>query len=206
MAPTNSITIIDYGMGNIGSVANMIKKAGGEAIITSNKHEILRAKKLLLPGVGAFDAGMTNLNQKGLVNVIKEAVNNSDTSLLGICLGMQLLLDKSEEGELSGIGLISGTVHRFVSDNISIKIPHMGWNSIQIKNHNQLMHSLDESRYYFVHSYYVKCNNPEDVVSTTHYILDFDSIVRKKNVYGAQFHPEKSHKYGLSLFQNFIAL
>jgi glutamine amidotransferase len=203
---SNTVVIIDYGMGNIGSVANMIKKAGGKAIITSNKDEILRAKKLLLPGVGAFDAGMTNLNDKGLTDVIIEAVRSSDTCLLGICLGMQLLLDKSEEGRLPGMGLIPGTVRRFLSDNISMKIPHMGWNSIHIKNMNQLMHSLEESRYYFVHSYYVKCNNPEDVVSTSHYIIDFDSIVKKNNVFGAQFHPEKSHKHGLTLFQNFIAL
>jgi glutamine amidotransferase len=203
---TNSIVIIDYGMGNIGSVANMIKKAGGNAIITSDKEQILRAKKLLLPGVGAFDAGMINLNDKGLKDVILEALYCSDTSLLGICLGMQLLLEKSEEGQLPGMGLISGTVHRFVSDNISMKIPHMGWNSIHIKNNNSLMHSLEDSRYYFVHSYYVKCNNKEDVISTTHYIVDFDSIICKNNVYGAQFHPEKSHKFGLTLFQNFIAL
>lgn len=203
---SNSIVIIDFGMGNIGSVANMIKKAGGNAIITSDKDKILRAKKLLLPGVGAFDAGMNNLHDKGLTNVIIEAVSSADTTLFGICLGMQLLFDKSEEGELPGIGLISGTVNRFVSDNMSVKIPHMGWNSIQIKNTNQLMNSLEDSRYYFVHSYYVKCNNPEDVVSTTHYIEEFDSIVRKNNVYGAQFHPEKSHKFGLTLFQNFIAL
>ncbi|MHA8087419.1 imidazole glycerol phosphate synthase subunit HisH [Aquirufa sp. Wall-65K1] len=203
---SNSIVIIDYGMGNIGSVANMIKKAGGNAIITSDHEQILKAKKLLLPGVGAFDAGMTNLHDKGLTEVIKEAVSSSNTTLLGICLGMQLLFDKSEEGELPGMGLISGSVHRFVSNNMSMKIPHMGWNSIHIKNNNPLMDSLEDSRYYFVHSYYVKCNHPEDVVATTQYIVDFDSIVRKNKVYGAQFHPEKSHKFGLTLFQNFIAL
>jgi glutamine amidotransferase len=200
------IVIIDYGLGNIGSAYNMIKRAGGNAIITSDKDKILKSKKVLLPGVGSFDSGMQNLIEKGLVDVIKEFLNFDENYLLGICLGMQLLFEKSEEGNLNGLDLIKGHVAKFNEDNLNIKIPHMGWNTIDIKKESPLLDSMSNSRFYFVHSYYVNCKNDSDIVATTKYGIDFTSIVNNKNVFGAQFHPEKSHKFGLQLISNFIQL
>ncbi len=202
----NEIVIIDYNMGNIGSVVNMIKKSGGYPIVSSDENIILSSKKLLLPGVGSFDAGMNNLKNLGLDSVIKMAVL-SNIPILGICLGMQLLLSNSEEGELDGLNLVQGSSHKFKSMNREYKIPHMGWNNLNILKNDNILNSLDlDSRFYFVHSYFVKCMNSNDVLTTTNYITDFVSMYKNGNIYGAQFHPEKSHKYGMQLFKNFINL
>jgi len=202
----NTIIIIDYNMGNIGSVVNMIKKSGGVPIVSSDPYVILSASKLLLPGVGAFDAGMKNLKDKGLDKVICKAVSDN-IPLLGICLGMQLLLSSSEEGISEGLNLVKGNVSKFISDDKYKKVPHMSWNTLDIKKNSILLNSLEnESRFYFVHSYYVKCENSSDVLATTKYINNFVSVFNKGNIYGAQFHPEKSHKYGMKLFQNFLSI
>jgi glutamine amidotransferase len=202
----NEILIIDYGLGNIGSAVNMIKRAGGHVTVTSDRDKILKSKKILLPGVGSFDSGMQNLNESGLTDVIKEFIFNKENYLFGICLGMQLLFDRSEEGICNGLGLIKGDVVKFDVTDRNMKVPHMGWNSIEVKRNSPLLNSMSNSRFYFVHSYFVKCLHQTDVLATTEYGLEFSSVVNHNNVFGAQFHPEKSHKYGLQLLSNFIQL
>ena len=206
MPDQKTITVIDYGMGNIGSVVNMIKKAGGKPIVSSSIDDIYSAERILLPGVGSFDAGVTQLKEKKLFDPIIEVVNGKKTPLLGLCLGMQLLFNKSEEGVLKGLGLVEGEVKKFISTDTKLKIPHMAWNKVSLERKNDLMEGLDENRFYFVHSYYVNCLNEVDKLGLTNYIIDFVSIVQNGNIYGAQFHPEKSHKYGLRIFQNFLSI
>lgn len=197
------VTIIDYGMGNLGSIANMIKKVGHKSIITSKMEEIQKATKLILPGVGSFDNGMKNLKEYGLVEILNQKVLAEKTPILGICLGMQLMTKSSEEGILSGLSWIDAETKRFVCD--ILKIPHMGWNVIKHEKESKLFDDLEsEKRYYFVHSYYVKTNHKEDILATTPYGFDFVSAFEKENILGVQFHPEKSHKFGMNLFKNFV--
>ena len=197
------ITIIDYGMGNLGSIANMIKKVGGKSLITSDLTEIEKATKLILPGVGSFDNGMKQLKELDLVALLNKKVLEEKTPIMGICLGMQLMTQSSEEGNEEGLGWIDAKTHRFVSD--SLKVPHMGWNIVlEQKNSNLFNKAKDEKRFYFVHSYYVSCNRKEDILSTTSYGYDFVSSFEKENIIGVQFHPEKSHKFGMNLFKNFV--
>ena len=203
------IVIVDYGMGNLGSIVNMLKKVGAEATITSDKSVIERARKLILPGVGAFDNGMKNLNRLDLLTLLNRKALEERIPVLGVCLGMQLLTKGSEEGDLPGLGWIDAETVKFRFDtaNSSLKIPHMGWNSIKVKNHRALFEEMnDELRFYFVHSYYVRCNEESDILATTHYGHEFTSSVMRDNIMGTQFHPEKSHKFGMKVFKNFINL
>lgn len=201
------ITIIDYGLGNLGSIHNMFKYLGVESQISSNLEVIKRSPKLLLPGVGAFDLAMKKIGETGLGTLLNERVLNEKTPILGICLGMQLLTRSSEEGQLKGLGWIDASTKRFPS-NQGIKIPHMGWNEVQIATASSLTNNLPENpRYYFVHSYYVEVDKPEESILKCLYgDLVFDAAVQKGNVYGAQFHPEKSHKFGMALLKNFADL
>ena len=200
------ITIIDYGMGNLGSVANMIKKVGGKSIITSNKEDIKNAKKILLPGVGAFDNAVKNLKSLDLWDLIKEKVLEEKISIIGICLGMQLLTKGSEEGDLEGFGFIDAYAKKFKFENSDLKIPHMGWNIVRLQKKSKLFEGMEkeENRFYFVHSFAVECNNKEDILTITNYGYDFVSSFEKGNIIGCQFHPEKSHKFGMKLFKNFV--
>jgi glutamine amidotransferase len=201
------IIVIDYEMGNIGSIINMIKKAGGEAVLSSDLARIETAEKLILPGVGSFDAGMQNLDKLGLVDVLRRRVIREKVPILCICLGMQLLSEKSEEGVLPGLGFISGQTVKFKFDNVNanLRIPHMGWNSVNIKKESRLFYEMYENPiFYFVHSYHIVCNNAEDVLTTTSYGYEFTSSLQRENIFGTQFHPEKSHKYGLRLMKNFV--
>jgi len=202
------ITIVDYGMGNLGSVRNMLKKIGISSQISSEAEKIAEATKLILPGVGAFDNAMQNLGNLGLIPVLKRKVIEEKTPFLGICLGMQLLTKRSEEGSLSGLGWIDAETVRFrFSGGENLKIPHMGWNTIAVRKESPLYDGLlEEPRFYFVHSYYVACNNPSDVLTTTDYGIDFCSSLACGNVFGVQFHPEKSHKFGMRLLKNFAEL
>jgi len=200
-----SIVIVDYKMGNPASIKNMIKRIGYESIITSDKSQITNAKKLILPGVGSFDAAINNLTQLDLLEVIKIKVLDENTPVLGICLGMQLMTNKSDEGKQPGLGFIDAEVKKFVFEDESIKVPHMGWNFTDIKMHSKLFESMPErSRFYFVHSFYVKCNLEADILTTTNYGNTFVSAFEKDNIIGVQFHPEKSHKFGMQLLKNFI--
>ncbi len=202
------ITIIDYGMGNLGSVQNMFKRIGVPSEVTGNAETIARASKLLLPGVGAFDAAMEKIAESGLRNILDKKVLEERVPTLGICLGMQLITNSSEEGVQPGLGWLPAKSLKFkFAPDSKLKIPHMGWNRVFEKRQSPLIKDLpEEPRFYFVHSYYVACDNENDVLTTTHYGSDFHSIVQKDNVYGAQFHPEKSHKYGMKLLENFAKI
>lgn len=202
------ITIIDYGAGNIGSVLNMIRHVGGQAEVTGNAAGVMGAKKILLPGVGSFDNAMTRLAGLGLVEPLK-ACAQAGVPFLGICLGMQLLANESEEGRMPGLGLIPGRVRRFCFEGeaAKLKIPHMGWNRVVPARAHPLGQGLDEgARFYFVHSYYFECERDEDVLFRSVYGNEFTSGVQRGNVMGVQFHPEKSHRYGMQLIRNFVGL
>ena len=197
------ITIIDYGMGNLGSISNMIKKIGHKSIITSDLEQIKKSDKLILPGVGAFDKGMENIKEIGLSDLLNEKVLIDKTPILGICLGMQLMTQGSEEGITPGLGWVDAQVNRFVSTKL--KIPHMGWNSIKHQKESKLFDEvITDKRFYFVHSYFVCCDNKEDVLTTTTYEDNFISSFEKGNIIGTQFHPEKSHKFGMAIIKNFV--
>lgn len=203
------IIIIDYGMGNIGSILNMLKKIGAAARISSDPDEIRAAEKLILPGVGAFDTGMRQLNECGLIDLLNEKVLAKKTPVLGVCLGMHLLVQKSEEGILPGLGWIDGETVRFHFDRSQseLKIPHMGWNDITIQRSDPLLNDLEEeARFYFVHSYHLQCHDSDDVTAVTHHGYEFPSVVRRGNIMGTQFHPEKSHRFGMQLYRNFVEL
>ena len=201
------ITIINYNVGNIQSIVNMLKKIGHSAIVTSKAEDIKNADKLILPGVGSFDYGMEQLENSNLIEIIKDKVLKEKTPILGICLGAQLFLQSSEEGIKKGFGWFDATVVKFNFDKPSFKIPHMGWNEIEVKKVNPLLKSLNnDSRFYFVHSYHFKFQKQEDVLTTTEYGYSFASSFSKENIYGVQFHPEKSHKFGMTLLKNFAQL
>lgn len=201
------ITIIDYGLGNLGSLANIFKKLGVEAAVSSDISVIEKSSGIVLPGVGSFDAGMENIKKLGLVQTLERKVLEEKTPILGICLGMQLFAQKSEEGILEGLGWIKGEVKKFDFQDDSLKVPHMGWNTIEIKKQDSFLRELPESsRFYFVHSYHFVCKNNDNVLATTNYGYDFPSIIRQGNIFGVQFHPEKSHKFGMQLLKNFAEL
>lgn len=197
------IVILDYGVGNIKSIHNMFRKIGVESIISSNVEDIMRSTKLVLPGVGAFDHGMNSLIQSGLYDVLQEEVLVKRKPILGICLGMQLMTKGSEEGNSEGLGWIQAETKKFV--NINLPIPHMGWNEIQLaKSESPLFDNMPtNSRFYFVHSYFVDCVNSGDVSALADYGGLFTCSFQHQNIFGVQFHPEKSHKFGMQLLSNF---
>ncbi len=202
------IHVVDYGTGNVGSVLNMIRKVGGEARASGDPGELSRATKLLLPGVGSFDNAVQKLGKLGLPDLLRDKAREG-VPLLGICLGMQLLSDGSEEGVLPGLGLIPGRVSRFSfgQEWPDLKIPHMGWNRVRRCKTHPLLNGLDEnSRFYFVHSYHYQCQDEADVLLETTHGYDFTSGVQRENVMGVQFHPEKSHRYGMQLMRNFVEI
>ena len=205
MKELSPIIIIDYGMGNLGSLANMLKKIRVPAKISSDIGDIESAGNLILPGVGSFDHGMQKLRELNLIDMLNKKVERDKTPILGICLGMQLFTKTSEEGAQQGLGWLDAKTVKFEADkNSSLKIPHMGWDTLDIKKSHFLVQDTDwNAMYYFVHSFHVVCNRSEDVLSTSHYGYDFVSSLAKDNVIGVQFHPEKSHKYGMKLLENF---
>jgi glutamine amidotransferase len=201
------IAIVDYDMGNVASVANMLKRIGArDAFLTRDAEVLGRATSIILPGVGAFDNGMRNLRNFGLLDALNEAVLVRRVPLLGICLGMQLLTDSSEEGQLPGLGYLRATTRRFrFPRGSALKIPHMGWNYIESVHPNPIIPEDSPNRFYFVHSYYVDCADPADVIATADYGFSFPGAVQRDNVFGVQFHPEKSHRYGMKLLEKFVA-
>ena len=202
------IAIIDYGMGNVASIARMLKKLGFESKLTRDPDEIRAAEKLILPGVGAFDTGMRNLGNARIKEVLQQIVIGERKPVLGICLGMQLLFDRSEEGVEPGLGWINGDVRRFrFNGDQKEKVPHMGWNVVTPRADNPLFADLTEdARFYFVHSYFTDPSNASDVAATTQHGFQLCCAVSRGNIHGVQFHPEKSHKFGMRLLKNFAEL
>ena len=201
------IAIVDYGVGNLGSIQNMLKKLGAQSEIASDVSTIERATKIILPGVGAFDSGMTQLNQSGLRHALDVAVLQKRVPVAGICLGMQLMTEGSEEGALPGLGWVSAKTIRFVpSANETMKIPHMGWSVIAKAKQSPVLELLDDDpRFYFVHSYHVNCRDREDVLLIAQYgSVSFDAAFERENILGFQFHPEKSHRFGMTILKAFL--
>jgi glutamine amidotransferase len=200
------LTIINYGCGNIGSISNMLKKLSINHNVANSPEEVLNAGSLILPGVGHFKEGMRVLSQEGWLPVLNQKVLVDKIPVLGICLGMQLMTNHSEEGNVNGMGWIDASVKKFIFTEQSIKIPHMGWNEV-LSNFNSPLfedfNDLENVRFYHVHSYYVSLNKPELEISKTIYGFPFTSAFQKENIFGVQFHPEKSHKYGLKVLSNF---
>lgn len=200
------IAIIDYDAGNIKSVEKALQKLGADVVITKDPETILQAEKVILPGVGAFGDAMANLHKYGLVDVIHKVVEKK-TPFLGICLGLQLLFERSDETPgVEGLGILDGEILR-IPDKEDLKIPHMGWNSLHLQNAGRLFNGLDEQCYvYFVHSYYLKAKDEEIVKATTEYSVNIHASVEKDNVFACQFHPEKSSDVGLQILKNFVEL
>ncbi len=203
------ITVVDFQMGNLGSIANMIRKIGAEVTVTSKPAVLRHADKLILPGVGHFERGKASLEQHGLVPVLDELVRQRKVPVLGICLGMQLMCRASEEADRPGLGWVDADVKRF--DTVAfpdVRVPHMGWNVAKPVRPSPLFDasSNEPQRFYFVHAYYVECHDPKDVLATTHHGNDFCSAFAHENMWGVQFHPEKSHAFGMDLFRRFVAL
>lgn len=198
------IVILDYGMGNLHSILKAFKRIGVDAMVSSRIEDIEKATKFILPGVGHFKKGMENLRKLGFVDILNKKVIQDKTPLLGICLGMQLLTKHSEEGDAKGLGWFDAETIKLNFPDPKFKIPHMGWDTLNIKKQNTIFSDVEEDAlFYFVHSFHVKCNDPENILSTTTYGLEFVSAIQKENILGMQFHPEKSHKNGLQILKNF---
>lgn len=201
-----SITIIDHGLGNVHSVLNMLKHLNYYPKIIQNPKEIKETDKVILPGVGSAGAVWTNLQKKGFVEALREHVEGKKKDILGICVGMQLMLEGSDEGDSPGFGWIKGRCKRFSSTPAyPIKVPHMAWNQvIPTQNKRLFQHSYGPQKFYFVHSFYADCENKENIAGTCKYGHEFAAAIENKNILGVQFHPEKSHSFGMQLLQNFI--
>jgi len=200
------ITIIDYGSGNIRAIANIYEKLNIPYKIATRPEEIIRATKLILPGVGAFDETISKLDEIGFRDVLDNEVLQNKVPIIGICVGMQILAETSEEGILKGLGYIKGHVKKIDVSmlNSKPKLPHLGWNSIEINKKHAILNNIDPQRgFYFLHSYYFECSDVNDILTTTEYGNSFSSSVCHNNVYGFQFHPEKSHSNGVNLLYNF---
>ncbi len=202
------LTIIDYQVGNLASIQNMLNRIGyADATITSDIEVIRHADKIILPGVGHFDYGMEQLRKANFWEVLNQKATVEQVPILGICLGAQLLLQNSEEGKLPGLGWIEGKSRRFNENALppSFKIPHMGWSEVRILKESKLLKGLSsEQRFYFVHSYHMECHNPNHHLLESEYGYPFIAAVEKENIIGVQFHPEKSHKYGMAILKNFV--
>ena len=203
------ITIIDYGLGNLGSILSMLRRTGQQAQVTSDVEVIARAEKLILPGVGAFDAGMKRLEENGLREILTTRVLHDGVPFLGICLGMQLMFEGSDEGQLKGMGWFPGrfTLFPATHEGAGLRVPHMGWNVVEPARSKKLFQeSAAQPRFYFTHSYRLVATDPDEIAATAPYAGRFVCAVERDNVMGVQFHPERSHRYGIALLKNFAEL
>jgi glutamine amidotransferase len=200
------IQIPDYGCGNLSSIKRMVEKVDGFARIVEKASDLDPSQKIILAGVGSFDHGMRCLKSEGWYDMLNEAVLRNRAPILGICLGMQLMCNASEEGELPGLGWIDGEVKRFsLPPSSPLKIPHMGWNTVTVRRENPLLPlENQEARYYFVHSYHAVCRKSEDVLATSLHGIEITAAFSHDNIYGVQFHPEKSHRFGMKIIKNFL--
>ena len=203
------IYIIDYGLGNLGAFHNIFKRLNIETKFAKNCDDLVDVDKIILPGVGAFDHAMKLLNASGMREKLDQLVLVDKVPAIGICVGMQILGESSEEGNLKGLGWIKGIVRKFDMSSIEYhtKLPHMGWNNINIIQNNPLFKNLNSNAlFYFLHSYYFECNNKQDIIAKSQYGNDFSCVINRRNIYGVQFHPEKSHQSGITLLNNFSNL
>lgn len=199
------IGLVDYGLGNIQALANIYRRLDIPVVAASTPEQLTQADRLILPGVGSFDWAMSRLNASGMRECLDALVREEKRPVLGICVGMQMLAQRSEEGELPGLGWVDGEVRRFDESAFAVKaqLPHMGWNDAMPRHTDCLFRGIEAPRFYFLHSYYFCPSAAEDILSVTDYGLPFASAVRRGHVYGTQFHPEKSHGWGVSLLRNF---
>lgn len=205
----NGVHVINLGTCNIGSVINMLNFLGVKNFIVDKTEDLNNVEKIILPGVGSFDHNLKNLHDLGFFEIIRDLVEIKKIPILGICLGMHLFCKNSEEGKRSGFGFFDAEVVKFDFDKPlnELLIPHMGWNNVKIKKNTNLISSSNKNyRFYFVHSYHVKCLNDSDIMLTTNYGYEFPSGINKNNIYGVQFHPEKSHRFGMEILKNFSRL
>jgi glutamine amidotransferase len=203
------ITIVDYGLGNLASIANMLKRIGAGSILASTPEQLREATSLILPGVGAFGKGMQNLHERGLVDALTRKAIDEKVPVLGLCLGMQLLVSSSEEASVPGLGWIEGRCVRFSPTGLApeIRIPHMGWNRVTRRTQHPLFDDLGpDARSYFVHAYHLVDVHEEDQLGSTDHGVRFPSVVARGNLMGVQFHPEKSHRFGMSLMRSFARM
>lgn len=201
------IGILDYGVGNINAFVNIYNRLKIPHMRINRKEQVSEVTHLILPGVGAFDPTMEKFNSSGLREVVEYRIFEDKIPIIGICVGMQMLAKSSEEGKLKGLAWVDAEVVKFSFPDNSIRLPHMGWNNIIInKQCNLLNFDLQNPRFYFLHSYYVKCNDEKDIISTSDYYFKFCSAIKNENIYGVQFHPEKSHYFGQKLLENFSKL
>lgn len=200
------IGIIDYGLGNIKAFENIYRKLHIPVRILKNSDDFNGISNLILPGVGAFDHAMSTFNSSGMRDVAENMVLNKKVPVVGICVGMQMLAHSSDEGRMKGLGWIDGEVKRFdeTKINFATHLPHMGWNDVLVEKQNPILNNFSgDPKFYFLHSYYFVCNNPEDTIASSEYGIKFTCAVNNGNVYGVQFHPEKSHRFGIQLLENF---
>ena len=202
------IAIINYGLGNLSSIQNMCKRLGIDAVITNDEEILNKASKLILPGVGHFKKGMENLHSSGLKTLLDKIVLEDNKPILGICLGAQLMTKHSEEGDVNGLGWVDAVTVKFDENKINNhKIPHMGWTDIMTVDENPLWKNLpDEPRFYFVHTYHFLFQEQDEISAMADYSYPFACAFHKRNIYGTQFHPEKSHKFGMKVLENFSKL
>jgi glutamine amidotransferase len=203
-----SIAIIDYGTGNTGSILNMLRYLNIGAFVCHETNELKKASRIILPGVGAFDHGMTNLRNSGMADMLYEKIMMRKTPVLGICLGMQLMTLRSAEGMTAGLGWINASTIAFGHQwGEKLRIPHTGWNTVNPVKQGHLLRDMpDDARFYFVHSYHLQCHDPGIIAGKTQYGGWFDSVIEHENIFGCQFHPEKSHRFGMKIFENFNAV
>lgn len=208
MINKGKVLILDYGMGNLHSVCKKVKKFDDNAEISSNPNKVKEASKIILPGVGHFSKAISTLKILNLFETLNDVVLSKKTPILGICLGLQLMAKRSEEGSVEGFGWFDADVVNFnIQDPLKHKVPHMGWNNVNAMKQSALLNGISESQeFYFAHSYHIKSNKMEDVLMTTNYDYNFVSALEKDNIFGVQFHPEKSHSVGEKLLSNFLKL
>lgn len=199
------IAILDYGIGNVSSIKNMLKRIGIDSVITPDKGDVESAAKIILPGVGSFDYCMKQLKASAFYDTLLDRVLVHKVPVLGVCVGCQMLMESSEEGVEEGLGWVKGKVVKFDATRLpeDHKVPHMGWAAVKAQNECPLYRDTDQPRFYFVHSYHVLTQDAAEVTATATYGYDFTASVQKGNIYGVQFHPEKSHKFGMKLYENF---